>query len=544
MDAIKIENLTFSYSGADCNALDDISLSIKKGSFALMIGESGSGKTTLLKLMKNQIAPNGKKTGTIDICGKKAADVPFYTVGFVPQSPDDGIVTDKVWHEMAFGLENMGLDPDEIRLRVGETASYFGIGFWYHRSTDTLSGGQKQLLNLASVMAMRPDVLLLDEPTSQLDPIAASNFLFTLKKINQELGITVLLSEHRLQDIFPLADTVIVIEKGKIIANGTPDKICLSLLDHPLFSGFPTSARLWKGLGSIGDCPLTVKEGIDYLASNFASAKGKTELKTIEEKEAAVELKSVCFRYERKESDILRDMNLKVGKGEIFAILGENGCGKSTLLRVISGIEKPYAGTLKILAKKIKEYKDNSLYRQTVAFLPQDPTVLFVGNTVVEDLKTAWKLSGGAEAEFDKKTEKWIKLFGVEPLLSRHPYDLSGGEQQKCALVKLMLRDPQILLLDEPTKGLDAAFKMTLMDILDTLKSEGITVIMVTHDVEFAAEIADRCGLLYDGKILASAQPNVFFAGNNFYTTAAARISNGRFENTVRCDEIIKLCKE
>lgn len=544
MEIVKIENLVFSYPNGVKNALDDISLSLKEGSFNLLIGESGSGKTTLIKLLKDQIAPLGDKSGVVSVLGSSPKQVPFYKTGYVAQSPEEGIVTDKVWHEMAFGLENMGLDPEEIRLRVGETASYFGIGGWYHKNTDSLSGGQKQLLNLASVMVMRPDILLLDEPTAQLDPIAASNFLFTLKKINRELGVTVILSEHRLEDVFPLADRVIALEEGKLIADGTPNEVCNSLKENAIFSGFPTSARLWKGLESREDCPLSVRQGREFLQKNYPHKKGKTEIPVKSERETAVELKSVYFRYERALPDVINDMSFDVGIGEIFAILGENGCGKTTALRLIAGLEASYSGTCRILGKKTKEYKGNSLYRKTVALLPQDPKLLFVGNTVSDDLKSAWKLSGGNENEFSAHAQKWIELFGIEPLLSRHPFDLSGGEQQKCALVKLMLREPKILLLDEPTKGLDAAFKQTLDRIFHTLQKEGITVIMVTHDVEFAAMSADRVGLLFDGRILAASQPNIFFAGNNYYTTAAARIARGRFENTVRCEEIIKLCKE
>ncbi|MBO4468445.1 MAG: ATP-binding cassette domain-containing protein, partial [Clostridia bacterium] len=483
METIKIKNLTFSYPSGVGKALDDISFTLPEGSFNLIIGESGSGKTTLLKLLKNEIAPVGEIIGNIEFFGRSADSISFDRIGFVSQFPDDGIVTDKVWHEMAFGLENMGLDPEEIRLRVGETASYFGIGGWYHQSTDTLSGGQKQLLNLASVMVMRPDILLLDEPTAQLDPIAASDFLNTLKRINRESGVTVIISEHRLEEVFPLSDNVLVLENGKLAAKGSPNEVCNSLRGNPIFSGFPTPARLWSGLGATGVCPLTVKEGRTFLTNNYPDAKGKTEKLPLKETEAAVELDKVTFRYERTSPDVINEMTLKVGKGEIFAILGENGSGKTTALDIIAGLRIPYAGTCRIFGKKIKDYKGNSLYRKTVALLPQDPTLLFAGNTVIDDLRSAWKLAGGSDVYFSKKAEKWINLFGIEPLLSRHPYDLSGGEQQKCALVKLMLREPRIILLDEPTKGLDAAFKRTLGSILGTLKGEGITVIMVTHDV-------------------------------------------------------------
>lgn len=543
MEAVKVENLSFAYPDNTKKALDDVSFCINSGSFTLLMGESGSGKTTLLKLLKKEIAPIGETKGVITISGKKSDEISFNSVGYVAQSPETQIITDKVWHELAFGLESMGLSNDEIRLRVGETASYFGIGAWYHRDTDTLSGGQKQLLNLASVMVMRPDILLLDEPTSQLDPISASDFLATLKRINRELGITVIISEHRLEEVFPAADRVIVLKKGKIITDDTPRRVCVLIKDRPEFEGLPSAVRIWKSLKSDADCPLSVKEGRDFLDSYYPNIKGKIDVPLIENGEKAIEFRDVFYRYDRNLPDVISGMNFDVRKGEIFEILGENGCGKSTILKVISGLCTPYSGSCTILGRKIKEYKGNSLYGETLAMLPQDPTVLFLKNTVKEDLQSGWTLSGKKESDFQKNADKWIDLFGIEPLLSRHPYDLSGGEQQRCALVKLLLRKPKILLLDEPTKGLDASFKNSLKQILRTLKEKGITIIAVTHDVEFAADSADRCGLLFDGKIIASYQTNRFFSNNTYYTTAASRIARGRFENAVRCDEIISICK-
>ena len=335
METIEIKNLTFSYPDEDEKALNDISFSLPEGSFTLLVGQSGSGKTTFIKMLKNAISPIGNKSGSIKLFGMSPDKVSFDRVGYVAQSPEGQLVTDKVWHELAFGLENMGLASEEIRLRVGETASYFGIGGWYHRSTDTLSGGQKQLLNLASNMVMRPQIILLDEPTSQLDPIAASNFFAMLKKINRELGVTILLSEHRLEEVFPLADRVIVLEKGGLAANGSPDEVCLALRDNPVYSGFPTAARLWKDLGCEGDCPLSVKAGREFLEKYYSSSSGETAVSALPDRETVVDIKDLYFRYDRASDDVISGLSLKIGKGEIFAVLGENGSGKSSLLRII-----------------------------------------------------------------------------------------------------------------------------------------------------------------------------------------------------------------
>ena len=543
MELLQVENLNFTYPGSREKALNGVSFSLEPGSFTLLMGASGSGKTTLLQILKKEIAPFGEKSGSLRLGNRPLEEAATDRIGYVAQSPESQIVTDRVWHELAFGAENMGLESEEIRLRVGETASYFGIGEWYHRHPDTLSGGQKQLLNLASVMVMRPEMILLDEPTAQLDPIAAANFIATLKKINRELGVTVLISEHRLEECFPAADRVLVLEKGRLIAGGTPKEVCFALREHPLFAALPSAARIWRLLGSKGECPLTVKEGREFLHRFFPTVQGKTETKPFTESAAAVELQSVSFRYDRTAPDVVREMSLRVNSGEIFAVLGENGSGKSTTLRLIAGLSKPYTGSCRVFGKTISQYKGNSLYRELLVFLPQDPTALFLENTVEDDLRESFCLMGKPREEYPECAAKWIDLFEIAPLLNRHPYDLSGGEQQKCALVKLLMRAPKILLLDEPTKGLDAAFKQKLVQALHVLRQEGMTVIMVTHDVEFAADTADRCGLLFDGKVLAVEQPNRFFAGNMFYTTAAARMARGKFENTVRCAEITALCK-
>ncbi len=543
MELLQVENISFTYPKAGQKALCDLSFTLQKGEFTLLAGESGCGKTTLLRLLKSEIAPFGEISGRILYAGKPREESPFWKIGYVGQDPDEQLVTDQVWHELAYALENRGLPQEEIRLRVGETASYFGIQNWYHCRTDELSGGQKQLLNLAAVMAMQPELLLLDEPTAQLDPIAAAELIATLKKLNQELGVTVLLTEHRLEEVFPLADTVMVMREGRLLAHDTPRAVCKQLCGDRLFAGFPAAARIWEGLDRPGECPLTVREGRRFLDECFPAFSAAPEPVTKPEGAISLEARHVWFRYEKNAEDVIRDMSFTVLKGEIFSILGGNGTGKTTTLNLLAGLEKPTAGKVLIKGQKIKEYRAGSLYRQKLAMLPQNPKLLFLCNTVREDLEEYGVLLGLNETERREQLGKVSSFFGIEAFLDRHPYDLSGGEQQKCALAKLMLARPEILLLDEPTKGLDAYFKQQLAALLKRLQSEGRTILFVTHDVEFAALVSTRCGLFFDGSLLAVSAPGTFFSENRFYTTAASRIAREHAPGAVVCEEVVRLCR-
>ena len=550
MEFLQVKNLSFTYPNRDEAALAGLDFSVERGSFTVLCGQSGSGKTTLLRLLKRELAPHGTQDGEILYCGvplsalddrRSAAEI-----GFVRQDPDEQLVTDKVWHELAFGLESLGLKNGDIRRRVGEMASYFGIQSWYHNDTDHLSGGQKQLLNLAAVMVMQPKLLLLDEPTSQLDPIAAADFIATLQKLNRELGLTILLSEHRLEEVFPVADRVIVMERGRPCLTGTPRELCGALRGHPLAQGLPSASRIWAGL-DVPDvpCPLTVREGRELLETRFSDHSGaRISVRPRPETPPVLEAEGLCFRYEKDAPDVLRELSLSVRGGEIFALLGGNGAGKTTTLHLLAGLEKPYRGTIRVLAKKMKDYKNGALYRGCLSLLPQSPRTIFLKDSVREDYRQLLEAHGVKAAEQAEKIDAMAARLDIAPLLDRHPYDLSGGEQQKCALGKLLLTDPKILLLDEPTKGLDAEYKDRLRSLLHGLRAEGRTVVMVTHDVEFAAAVADRCALFFDGEVIADGAPNEFFSGNHFYTTAASRIARTVLPNAVLCEEVVALCRE
>lgn len=547
MAHFEIKDLTFSYASAKGgHSLENVSLTIEQGEFLVLCGKSGSGKSTLLRQLKTVLTPNGKRTGEILFRGvplKQVSDrEQSEKIGFVMQNPDDQIVTDKVWHELAFGLESLGCDQKTMRGRVAEMACYFGIQDWFHRDVATLSGGQKQLLNLASIMAMQPEVLILDEPTSQLDPIAASDFLNTVRKINTELGTTVIITEHRLEDIFPYADRAVVMEKGRVIADDTPGKVGQLLFEqaNPMFAAMPTSVRVYYGAGGTGESPLTVRQGRSWLSRRFPNRPEKDAIAAPplpeEVKDPALVLKELWFRYEKDSPDILRGVSAEIPTGSLYAILGGNGAGKSTTLKAISGICRPYRGKVTLFGKPVDKYKSSELFHGCLAMLPQDPKSLFVKKTVREDL---------SEMTRDKSSiERIAALCQITELLDSHPYDLSGGEQQRAALAKVLLTEPKMLLLDEPTKGIDSFFKETFAGILSDLKKQGITIVMVSHDVEFCARYADVVSMFFDGQVLTTDTPRRFFGSNSFYTTAAHRMSRHIFHMAVTVDDVLTLCRE
>ena len=537
METFAVRDLSFAYPEQRRDTLSHLTFSIPRGQFVTLCGPSGCGKSTLLRQLKTVLAPAGDRRGEILFEGRPLDEADQRAqsarIGFVQQSPENQIVTDKVWHELAFGLESLGYDTPTIRSRVAEMASFFGIQTWFYKNVTELSGGQKQLLNLASIMAMQPSVLILDEPTSQLDPIAASDFLATVGKVNRELGTTVLLTEHRLEDAFPLSDRVLVMDRGRLIADGTPREVG-SLLrgsGHGMFLAMPTAMRVWASAEDSAPCPITVRDGRDWL-TDYAARRPLKALPPEDRPplfpETAVTLEDVWFKYEKDGPDVVKGVSLTVKKGEFLALLGGNGTGKTTTLSLIGGLRKPYRGEVRLSGR--------------VGTLPQDPQTLFVKKTVREDLFEILRDGKQDKARQESLVARAVQLCRLEELLDRHPYDLSGGEQQRAALAKVLLLDPEILLLDEPTKGLDAEFKQVFAVILKILQRRGVTVFMVSHDVEFCAEYADRCALFFDGGIVSQGCPRQFFSGNSFYTTSANRIARDLAPEAVTARDLMLAC--
>ncbi|AWZ47897.1 cobalt ABC transporter ATP-binding protein [Clostridiaceae bacterium 14S0207] len=554
MEVIKIENLNFSYPNQNKKSLKDINLNILEGELVLICGQSGCGKTTLLRHIKPELTPFGDRQGKIKYYDKNIYEYDELKtsceIGYVMQNPDTQIVTDKVWHELAFGLENMGMDSPTIRRRVAEMASYFGIQTWFRKNINELSGGQKQLLNLAAIMVMQPKLLILDEPTSQLDPIASKDFLDTIVKINRDLGTTIIITEHQLEDIFPISDKVVVMENGEILCCANPKDVIKELgikdKEQKISKSLPTPVRIYKEIEFGDECPLTIREGkkwINKIINKDFFKASKIKKNEVLKGEVAIELKNVWFRYDKICEPILRDVSLKVYKNEIYSILGGNGAGKTTTLCIMSNQLKAIKGKILINNKDINKFKGGSLFKENMAVLPQNPQSLFVFNTLKEDLLEIYTYSKLNKEKKIKNVMEISEQFGIKHLLEQHPYDLSGGELQKAAMAKIMLLKPKILLLDEPTKGLDAYSKEEIGELLIKFKNKGMSIIMVTHDIEFSATYSDRCALFFDGNIVSEDIPKIFFANNNFYTTAANRMIRHIVSDAITCEDVVKICK-
>ena len=571
MAAIEVKNLSFTYPTAERKALDEVSFTAEQSEFVVLCGKSGCGKSTLLRHLKKNLIPYGEVSGKVFYCGQDVTElddcINAAQIGFVQQNPDNQLVTDKVWHELAFGLESLGLDNQSIKRRVAEMASFFDIQTWFRKNVSELSGGQKQLLNLASIMVMQPKVLILDEPTSQLDPIAASEFLKTVYRINRELGTTVIISEHRLEELFTMADKVMVMDKGRIIACDEPWNIGKYLGGnstedrHPMFYGMPSVMKIYSACRAASVpgfmrnekefSPLTIREGrlwLEQIAENYNIPEvdssvlrdgDKVRQKLIKnDADEIINIKNLWFRYNKDSGDVLRGLNISVRRGELFCLLGGNGVGKSTTLKAISGNVTAQSGSITVDGLKVKKDNFKELFHNRLAMLPQNPQALFTEITAEEELLEALHFSGFSDEEKATRIEEMLERMEISHLRKSHPYDLSGGEQQRLALGKILLLEPKILLLDEPTKGLDPFFKITLAGVLRRLTEDGVTIFMVSHDVEFCAEYADRCAMFFDGDIVSVGSPKEFFAGNNFYTTSANRIARKWLPEAVTWEEV------
>lgn len=526
MALLTVENLNFTYEQQQI--LHNISFSVQSGEFVTLFGATGSGKSTLLKLLKPEMKPNGQLSGSIKLYDEELTLQNSLKIGYVSQQPQEQVVMELVWQELAFGLENIGIPHNVMQQKIAEMASFFGIHKWLYKSTSELSGGQLQLLNLAAVLLMEPQILLLDEPTSQLDPIAAGEFIQMLAKINRELGLTIIVIEHRLEELLTIADRVFFIKDGCLTYDATPKTIGYLMKEQQMFKALPAVTQIFCSVSNEKQSAVAIKEGMAFI-SQFQQQ--QLILEQQQKFEPYIKVSDLYFRYTKNADDIIASTSFSVGKGEIFSIVGGNGVGKSTLLSLLAKVNKPYKGKIEMANQPLKKCSEK------VVLLPQNPQLIFMKSTVEEELKHMFV---GLEQDVIRICEQ----LQIMHLMNRNPFDVSGGEQQKVALAKLLLLQPDVLLLDEPTKGVDAAFKQQYKSIIQQLQQQGLTIIIVTHDIDFAADISNRCALFFDKQLVATNSPQAFFSKNHFYTTAACRIARHRFLGAITTEQVINCCQQ
>ena len=540
MNLIEVNNFTFSYPDQRL-IIKGVSFNVEPGSFNLLLGLNGSGKTTLIQQLTPTFSQHGISTGTISFMNRPLSTVPEERIGYVMQHPDHQIVTDKVWHELAFGLENLGRPSAEIRRRVAEIVNFFGMQQWFEQDVATLSGGQKQLLNLASTVIMDPTLLILDEPTAQLDPIATDNFIQMLHKINHELGITIIITEHDVSQLLPYTTRILVLDAGEIIVDETTQAaIAAIFVKAPyLIPLLPAAAQIVHAISpNSSELPISVSAGKIWLAE--AKRPQKTSMMvfdsvTANKPQPLIRAKNIWFGYE-KQPDVIRNLSLTINAGETLMILGANGSGKSTLMNLLMGEYIAYRGKLTISGHTLKSRQQLQQYQTGIGYLPQDPTTLFVKDNVLDELR--YGLPESSDSEQTILTGS--KSFKLDSVLGQNPFDLSGGQQQVLGLLKVLLKKPQILFLDEPTKGLDTKAKELVAQALQEIRSHGVTIIMITHDLNFAAKNADKVGLFFNGTMTSCTERHDFFGNNNFYTTEANRISRDFVDNAITVQEVIE----
>lgn len=467
---LAIQNLSFAYALApNSKVIEDFSCKVYAGQISLLLGPTGSGKSTILSLIKPEIAPQGKQDGSIIVCEQEVSAMTqaqsVDTIAFVPQAASRALVCETPLKELAFGLENRGVSEKEMRRRIFETVSFFGMEPLLHKRNCELSGGEQQLVALAAALVMRPKLLLLDEPTSQLDPFAQKNFIALLERVARELNVAVLVATHDITAFEHLADTLICLDGEK------PDALRADSSSRQVL------------------CP---------------SSSAPNQASTVADNTPVLEFSAVTFAYPQSEQLVLSKCSLEVAGREIRALVGGNGSGKSTLLKLAAGILRPRRGRVY-----------NQL-QQSQGYIPQNPELLFTCQSVGEEL-TQWQQSGTYS---DQDIQDLLKASGLlarttyQKLMSFHPYDLSGGQQQLLALVKVLLTTPRLLILDEPTKGLDAPTKEAVINLLSYAQAEGTTILVATHDMQLISRVADNVSLVFDGQISLTEPTSEFFANS------------------------------
>jgi energy-coupling factor transport system ATP-binding protein len=549
---LEIENLSYAYPGCEEAALKDVTLSVRQGEFLLLLGASGSGKSTLCRAV-NGLVPHfygGRIEGSVRVDGTETVSSTVAelsrTVGMVFQDPENQMVTDNTLSEVAFGLENTGLDRLQMRKRVEEVLASLRLSDMRDSSINELSGGQKQKVALASVLVMHPKVLVLDEPTSQLDPISAEDFLSQLKALNDELGLVVILAEHRVERCFHFADRVVVLDHGRITYAGEPSGM-IEWSRGKRWVPLPPITRLFlEGKGN--GVPLTVKQGrlkiADMLPARVtaedpvapAMPKPKRKEKRKDDRPSpAVEVSGLWHVYDGG-TEAVRGVDLVIERGEFVAIVGENGSGKTSLVKHFNGLLRPDKGKVTIEGRNAKGVDVAELAR-TCGMLGQNPNLQLLAPTTSEELEITLAAMDVPRESWSALIDEALEMLEIAEFRGANPQDLSCGERERVALASVLVYKPDILVLDEPTRGVDQGTKDRLAAYLRRYNSEGHTIILVTHDLEFAAECCDRVLMMGNGQVLADGDKHDVLAGSLFFTTQYNKCFRGVVDGVVTREE-------
>lgn len=536
--AVDFRSLSYTYPGASVPALSDVTLDIAEGEFVLVAGASGSGKSTLLRCL-NGLVPHftgGTVHGDISVGPHQPLEEGpqrlSQVVGFVFQDPEAQFVVDRVEDEIAFALENAAVPPTEMRLRVEEVLHVMGLAPLRDRQLNTLSGGEKQKVAIAAALALRPRILALDEPTSQLDPQSAEDLLQALVRLNQNLGLTIVLAEHRLERVLPYVDRLIYLsDRDHSVLSGSPRRV-LRRADLT-----PPLVALGKALGW-DPLPLTIKDGRRFAAKlqadklEPAALMGRRQTADSPKRNngrgrsgtqgSRFAVQDLHFAYNGK--PILQGINLQIAPGELVALMGRNGSGKTTMLKCVVGLLKPERGRITMEGESLIG-RDTADISQDVGYLPQDPGDLLFADSVGEELIITLRNHDLVDHP-PIPPDELLARFDLEKLKTSYPRDLSAGQRQRVALGAVTVTKPRLLLLDEPTRGLDYEAKRELVKLLREWQAEGTSIVLVTHDVELVAEAADRVVLMSEGEIIADAAPEVL-ATSPLFAPQMARLFPG-----------------
>ncbi|MFD1126440.1 ABC transporter ATP-binding protein [Lentilactobacillus raoultii] len=542
---IRLTHLTFTYPHAEQPTLQNVDLTVNQGDFLVIAGDSGSGKTTLLRHLKKELLPNGQREGQITITGQSISEMTklqsAQTIGYVSQNPRHQPVMPTVIEELAFSLENIGCPSREINRRIAEMTTYLGLDHWLHQSIETLSGGQLQLVNLAAVLILRPKVILLDEPTAQLDPLMTRNLMAILARIHQELGMTIVMTEHNLSLPITLATRMVLLNQRTIAADGSPASIMAKMFYQPTTKRFvpEVPALFLTYYPQASPLPLSVMTAQRLIRARkfrFKSVPHLThDLKTAAGEQPILAMKNVSFSF-NAEQNVVDHLNLFVNKGDWLTIVGKNGSGKSTLLSLMAGLRKPQFGKIKLNRRLI--WKLSNLQRiQQLSFLSQEPTLQFGQETVIQEL-----IVQGQQLEIKNVAERAARMLKdcrLTHLKSQNPFDLSGGQQRLLGLAIALMAEPVLLILDEPTNGLDPNTKYIVGKLLKDYQRSGGTIVMATHDMAFAAEFSDHCGFMFDGDLETILPRRQFFSENFFFTTAVNRLLRDQVPTAILVDDVV-----